>query len=84
MKKLKGNFNGEEKEYDVILTFHSDKQNKNYIVYTDNNYDAENKLKIFAAIYDESLDDPFVGYPDTEEEWDEISLMIDKTLKEKD
>ena len=38
-------------EYDVILTFKNDKNNKNYIVYTDNKIDKDNKLKIYAAIY---------------------------------
>ena len=80
MKKLKGKFNGEEKEYDVILTFHSNKQNKDYIVYTDNTYDEESKLKIYSAIYNPNLKDPFVGYPNTKEELAEIALMIDKTL----
>lgn len=83
MKKLKGNFNGEEKEYDVVLTFHSTKQDKDYIVYTDNIYDEENKLKLYSAIYDPSLEDPFVGYPSNQDEFEEISLMIDKALSNK-
>ena len=29
---------GKLKEYDVILTYHSDNYNKDYIVYTDNIY----------------------------------------------
>ena len=82
MKKLKGNFNGELKEYDVVLTFHSDKQNKDYIVYTDNTYDNENKLKMYVAIYDQNLENPFAGYPSTREEIDEINVMINKVLSE--
>ena len=65
---------------DVVLTFHSDKQNKDYIVYTDNTYDEENKLKMYAAIYNPDLEDPFVGYPSIKEEIDEINEMINKTF----
>ena len=80
MKKLKGKFNGKEKEYDVILTFHSVKQDKDYIVYTDNTYDKDGKLKIYSAIYNSNLEDPLVGFPTTKEELDEISLIIEKAL----
>ena len=31
--------NGRIKEYDAILTYHSNEYNKNYVVYTDNEYD---------------------------------------------
>ena len=80
MKKIKGIFNGVEKEYDVILTFHSNTYNKDYIVYTDNEYDANNKLKIYAAIYDPNAEDPFIGYPTTQEEWNEIAKIINNAL----
>ena len=33
---------GKLKEYDVILTYHSDEYNKDYIVYTDNIYNSNN------------------------------------------
>lgn len=80
MEKIKGNFDGIEKEYDVILTFHSNTHNKDYIVYTDNEYDFNNKLKVYAAIYDPKALEPFIGYPTTEEEWDEISRTINNEL----
>ncbi len=80
MEKIKGNFNGVEKEYDVILTFHSNTYNKDYVVYTDNEYDTNNKLKVYAAIYDPNADEPFVGYPESQEEWNEISRTINSAL----
>ena len=49
-------------EYDVILTFKNDKNNKNYIVYTDNKIDKDNKLKIYAAIYN-PLNNEFISVP---------------------
>jgi uncharacterized protein YrzB (UPF0473 family) len=65
--------------YDVILTFHNDNNDKDYIVYTDNKYDSENKLKIYASIYN-SVDNTFIGHPTTAEEWYEINKVIDKVL----
>ena len=67
---------------DVILTFHNDNTNKDYIVYTDNTYDQENKLKIYAAIYD-PFDNHFIGEPTTREEWIEIDNLLEKILLDK-
>ena len=50
---------GTKKSYDVILTFHNDNNDKDYIVYTDNVYDEYNKLKIYASIYN-SYDNSFI------------------------
>ena len=69
-------------EYDVILTFKSEKNNKDYIVYTDNEIDSYNKLKIYAAIYD-PLTNEFLEVPESKEEWYEINKVLDKVLLEK-
>lgn len=71
--------NGEKKEYDVILTFKNDKNNKNYIVYTDNKIDNENKLKIYASIYN-PLTNEFVGIVESKEEWYDIYRLLDKVM----
>ena len=71
---------GTKKEYEVILTFHNDINDKDYIVYTDNTYDDSNKLKIYAAIYN-SFDNSFVGHPDTQEEWDIINNVLNEVLE---
>ena len=70
---------GIEVAYDVILTFHNDDNHKDYIVYTDNGYDQENKLRIYASIYN-PFDNRFVGHPTTEEEWYEIHKVLDAVL----
>ena len=50
--KIKGkNQNGIVKEYDVILTYHSDEYKKDYIVYTDNVYNDNNELEIYINEY---------------------------------
>ena len=41
---------GKLKEYDVILIYHSDDYNKDYIVYTDNIYNSNNELQIVLKI----------------------------------
>ncbi len=70
---------GTKKSYDVILTFHNDNNDKDYIVYTDNVYDEYNKLKIYASIYN-SYDNSFLGHPNTDEEWDVINNLLKEVL----
>ena len=43
--------NGDLKEYNVILTYHSDEFNKDYVVYTDNIYNTNNELQIYINEY---------------------------------
>lgn len=71
---------GTTKSYDVILTFHNDENNKDYIVYTDNTYDEYDKLKIYASIYN-SYDNTFIGHPNTDEEWNIINNLLKEVLE---
>ena len=73
---------GKKIEYDVILTFKNEITNKDYIVYTDNQIDNQNKLRIFAAIYN-PLTNQFLEVPESKEEWNEIYKVLDKVLLEK-
>ncbi len=85
VKKIKGiNQAGEVKEYDVILTFNNPKNEKDYVVYTDNSYDKNGKLRVFAALYDADSPEPFIGYPTTNEEWKDICSLLDSVLMDKD
>ena len=70
---------GTEKEYDIILTFRSDITNKDYVVYTDNQYDQNGKLKIFAGTYDPD-ENKYLDAVKTNEEWVEIQKVLDKVL----
>ncbi len=74
--------NGMKQEFDVILTFKNENTQKDYVVYTDNSIDENNKLRIYASIY-EPLTLKFLGNPETKEEWDEIYRLLDKILLEK-
>ncbi|MBR3524183.1 MAG: DUF1292 domain-containing protein [Bacilli bacterium] len=71
--------NGVKISYDVILTFKSEKTHKNYVVYTDNSLDEDNKLKIYAAIYNPDTFE-FIATVDTTEEWIEINKILEKVL----
>ena len=72
--------NGTKVYYNVILTFKSIISGKNYVVYTDNTYDNQNKIRLYAAIYNPDLLNPFVSEPATKEEWDEITRVIDNVI----
>ncbi len=72
--------NGAKVDYNVILTFKSVISNKNYVVYTDNTYDPNKKIRFYAAIYNPDLAVPFVGEPATKEEWAEITSAIDNVI----
>ena len=49
------------------------------MVYTDNFYDEENKLRIYAAIYN-PLSNKFIKEVEEQEEWDEIYKLLDKVM----
>ena len=71
--------NGTKKEYDVILTFRSEVTGKDYVVYTDNSYDKNDKLKIYAAVYN-PLTNEFIEGVESKKEWVEIGKVLDKTI----
>ena len=71
---------GKKIEYDVILTFKSEKYQKDYVVYTDNTYDSENKLKLYAATYN-PLTNEFIQAVESKEEWREIVKLLDKVFE---
>ena len=74
--------NGKIKDYDVIATFKNEENKKDYVVYTDNTMDKNNKLRIYASIYN-PLTLEFLGDPKTKEEWDEIYRLLDKVILNK-
>ena len=66
---------GRIKEYEAILTYHSEEYNKHYVVYTDNTRDEKDNLNIYAAIYYPN-DDSRLESIETDEEWDEIERRL--------
>ena len=73
---------GTKQEFDVIFTFKNENTQKDYVVYTDNSIDENNKLRIFAAVYNPTTL-KMLGNPETKEEWDEIYRLLDEILLNK-
>ena len=74
MMKLLGE-DGNVYEYEIIMTFKIENNNQFYIVYTDNTYNEENKLKIYAAkyfLFDNTKLEPIT----TKEEWNIIEHQL--------
>lgn len=46
------NKNGKKVKYQTIATYQDEKQNKNFIIYTDKTYDATGKLKIYYSLFE--------------------------------
>ncbi|MBQ6495195.1 MAG: DUF1292 domain-containing protein [Bacilli bacterium] len=75
--------NGTKVTYNVILTFKSILTGKDYVVYTDNTYDNNKKLRVYAARYNPEYINPFIEEPSTKEEWTEITRVIDSVIPAK-
>ena len=71
---------GTKKEYDVIVSFVSKSTGKGYIVYTDNENDSDNKLKVFASTYDPQTKE-YLGVIEAKEEWAQIVKLVDNLTK---
>ena len=64
----------------VMGAFEDDLSGKNYVIYTDNTVDNSNKLRFYAAIYNPTLPNPFIGEPTTKEEWTTITNIVDNII----
>ena len=62
------------KEYEIIMAFKLEKNNKYYVIYTDNTFDEDGKLNVYAGNYLRE-DDTYFENIKTEEEW---NIIIDK------
>lgn len=72
--------NGRVKEYDAILTYHSDKYNKHYVVYTENTYDDNDELIIYISSYNLTNPETIVKNIEDKEEYNKIKTEINKIL----
>jgi len=70
---------GNLKEYDAILTYHSDEFNKDYAAYTDNTYNSNNELQIYISEYN-SQDSECLVKPIPEDEYNKIKTEINSIL----
>lgn len=69
--------NGNIVTLNTILTFDDNDSNNSYVLYTDNTYNDNGKLNVFASRYDSRLDNPILDSNLTDGEWKVIETIID-------
>lgn len=68
--------NDKDIEYEILLDFILRKNNKRYLVYTDNTTSRDGSLNVYASIYiNDTLEDIL-----TDEEWNEIEKRLNKII----
>lgn len=72
--------NGNLKEYDAILTYHSDEFNRDYVAYTDNVYNSDNRLQIYISEYNPEDLESTVKIVSSNEEFNKIKTEINSIL----
>ncbi len=74
--------NGEEKVFEVVLTFKSEDFDKSYVIYKN---DDEESDEVFAAIFDEDAKDGGnLVQIETEEEWTMLEEVLESFLDEEE
>ena len=76
------NEEGIETKYDVLFTFDSDDTKKSYIAYTDNTYDEEGNISVYASTYDPNSEEMVLGEITTDKEWKIIETILNTIQKE--
>lgn len=76
------NDDGVEVKYDVLFTFDSDDTKKSYIAYTDNTYDEEGNISVYASTYDPNSKEMVLGEIKTDKEWKVIETILNTIQKE--
>ena len=72
------NERNEEGEYQILFTLESPDTNRNYIVYTDNKKNKEERLNVYANIYDKKGENKTLMPIETEEEWNLLETSLSK------
>lgn len=73
---------GEEVKYDVLFTFDNEETNKSYIAYTDNTYDDDGNISVYASTYDPNSSEVILGKIETENEWKVVETIINTIQQE--
>ena len=66
-----------EKNFEILYTFKSIKTNNDYIIYTDNSYDENKNLIIFASIYYPFDLEKSLENIESCEEWEEVEKFLE-------
>lgn len=73
---------GEEVKYDVLFTFDNEETNKSYIAYTDNTYDDDGNILVYASTYDPNSSEVILGKIETENEWKVVETILNTIQQE--
>ncbi len=76
------NEDGIEVKYDVLFTFDNEENNKSYIAYTDNTFDDEGNISVYASIYNPNSEDMQLSDIETEQEWKVIETILNTIQQE--
>lgn len=77
-KTFKCVIDGVEKEFEILYTFKSFKTNKDYIIYTDNRQDENQKLNIYSSIYYPQNPEKELENIETDSDWNEIENFLEE------
>ena len=72
----------EEVKYHVIYTFDNEQTNKSYIAYTDNTYDDDGNISVYASTYDPNSSEVILGKIETENEWKVVETILNTIQQE--
>lgn len=67
-----------KKEFEVLYTFKSTKTKKDYIIYSDNTYDSDNNLNIYASIYYPLNTEKELENIEESTDWEEVEEFLNK------
>ena len=70
------NNEGKEVQCEILFSFQSDTNGKDYIVYTDHSLDENGNYKVFASVYKPDSDDSTLYPIEIDEEWDQIEALL--------
>lgn len=73
---------GEEVKYDVLFTFDNEETNKSYIAYTDNTYDDDGNISVYASTYDPNSSEVILGKIETGNEWKVVETILNTIQQE--
>ena len=73
---------GEEVKYDVLFTFDNEETNKSYIAYTDNTYDDDGNISVYASTYDPNSSEVILWKIETENEWKVVETILNTIQQE--
>jgi len=74
--------NGNLVEHNILFTFECEELGKSYIAYTDNTYDEEGNIQVYASTYDPNSEEMILGEIKTDKEWKVIETILDTIQQE--